>query len=495
MIKKRNIALVSLLFLPGLALAQDDTSAPTAATNPSEGSSNSKEIFVDVGRANKKKMRLAVAPFVYLDGKSPAPAEAAQTPGAEGQPKKKSPTPKNDLAEYKDYFESLFKFLSLADVLPTNLFQASPDAAKRVPQFEDWAAIQADLLVFGRVKKKSSKSFNLELTMYNVKNRKTVFSRSYNNVEKKKFKNIMRRFADLSLEKLTGTPGPFSTRIAFLGRKSRSALKQVYVANIDGSDMVQVTKGNDAHLSPSWSPDGSKLAFTSFRDNNAEIYVKNFITGGLLRLTRNKYNDSGAAWHPNGNRIIFSSSNGKIQQIYSVSSLTGGNKRTLIQGKFEVEGSFSPDGKQVAWASGRYGGRPHVFVKDMATQKETRVTFAGTYNTTPRWRPDGKKLVISSFDKDIGRYDIFISNPNGTQLERLTLEQGDNESGVFSPDGRFILFQSNRIDGKKNAGPYYGLYIMNRDGGNPIKIPIPLLDVTGPDWSPRINELNKNLPY
>ena len=149
--------------------------------------------------------------------------------------------------------------------------------------------------------------------------------------------------------------------------------------------------------------------------------------------------------------------------------------------------SFLPDGSSIAFVSGRYGN-PHIFVGKLAlgvkprVVSDRRLTYAGWYNSTPSWSPDSDKIIFGGYDKDIDRYDVFIMNPNGSKLERLTLKTGDNESPSWSPNGQMIVFQSNRV-GQSNAKGKAALFIMNRDGSGQRKLDIPLYEVQTPHWS------------
>ncbi len=125
----------------------------------------------------------------------------------------------------------------------------------------------------------------------------------------------------------------------------------------------------------------------------------------------------------------------------------------------------------------------------MSTGKDTRITTAGWYNSSPAWRPDGLKLAFAGYDREIDRYDIFLVNPDGTRIERLTLDQGDNEKPAWSPDGRYLLFQSNRAPSGRGKARGYKLYVMNKDGGGQTALNIPLHDITMPAWGPRRNLL------
>ncbi|RZA26064.1 MAG: hypothetical protein EOP10_04800, partial [Proteobacteria bacterium] len=112
-----------------------------------------------------------------------------------------------------------------------------------------------------------------------------------------------------------------------------------------------------------------------------------------------------------------------------------------------------------------------------------RLTYAGWYNATPNWSPESDKIVFAGYDKDINRWDTFMMNPDGSQLERLTLKNGDNESPTFAPNGQLIAFQSNRV-GNGNSKGQGAIWIMNRDGSNQHKVEIPgFYDIAVPMWS------------
>ena len=141
-----------------------------------------------------------------------------------------------------------------------------------------------------------------------------------------------------------------------------------------------------------------------------------------------------------------------------------------------------------------------IFIRDLKTKKDKRLTFRGWYNASPAWSPDGKKIASASFDRTINRWDIFTIHSDGSHLQRLTIDAGDNERPSFSPDGRFILFQSTRGYKKKHSSkitvnsietPAH-LYIMESDGSNLKKLNIPLEESRLGAWGPRLKEILKD---
>jgi TolB protein len=426
-------------------------------------------IFVDVGSAGTRKFRIAVAPFVR---------EGGQTPSAV------------DLEEYSRKLERYFSFTGSFDVQPRSGFIAKPDAAAKPVVFEEWKSIRTEGLVFAKFSPDGTNGFSLEARFFDVARENRRVGKLFRNLSLKDVDAALRRFADLCIEALTGELGVFSSRIAFVAAQRPGENKQVYMANFDGSGVQQVTFDSAIHMSPAWSPDGSKLTFTSFIKGKAEIFRYDVTTKKVVQLTQSSGNNSGSNWSFDGRTIAFSGSVNGRTSIFTMRSADGSD-RTLLVGEsgLEVEPAFSPDGRLLAWASGRFGN-PHIFVRQLSGKRDVRITTAGWYNSSPSWRPDGKKLAFAGYDRDIDRYDIFIVNPDGTGLERLTLDQGDNEKPSWSPDGRFLLFQSNRAASGRGKVKGYRLWMMNRDGGNQIPLQVPFFDVSMPAWGPRMNLLN-----
>jgi TolB protein len=350
-----------------------------------------------------------------------------------------------------------------------------------------WRALGVESLTMGALSEEPGKGLTLSFKTFDVNRSKEILAKQFTHITD--YKASIRQYADFLLEAYTGKSGIFNSKIAFVGRRSKASAKQIFIADFDGSNITQITDGNTPHLSPSWSADGRYLVYTSYESRSPDLYIYDTQTRTKRRVTTSPGLDSGGNFAPNGKIIAYTSSRGDDTDIFSITP-AGTERKSLLEGSgLDVDPKFSPDGKWLAWVSGRFGN-PHIFVAGLSWSGDTpkivsdkRLTYSGWYNATPAWTPESDKIAFGGYDRDIDRWDIFIMNPDGTQLERLTLKSGDSENPSFSPNGQLIAFQSNRI-GTSNTKGLNALWIMNRDGSNQQKLDVTgLYDAQTPAWS------------
>ncbi len=223
---------------------------------------------------------------------------------------------------------------------------------------------------------------------------------------------------------------PDGKKIVFLkliwDTKERTFFTEIWVVNIDGSGLAQLTTGT----SPSWSPDGKKIVFSSKRDGNYEIYVMNHDGSNIIKLTNNQTLNSGTAWSPDGNRIVFSSYRDGNFQIYAMNS-DGMNITRLTNNKGnDIQPVWSPDGKKIAFTSDR-DGDDEIFIMNSDGSNPTQLTDNTSVDWEPSFSPDGNKIVFSS-NRD-GSNQVYVMESSGRNQARITNRNSEEAEPTYLP--------------------------------------------------------------
>ena len=234
-----------------------------------------------------------------------------------------------------------------------------------------------------------------------------------------------------------------------------------------------MTSDKSIALFPRWSPKGDKILYNSFKDGGPKLYLRDIRSGDVRRISARKGLNIGAAWGPDGTSIALTLSHKGNPDIYAI-DLKGKILSHLVSNwGIDISPTYSPDGKKLAFVSNK-SGSPQIYVHDLLENRVERITFfERKYNTSPVW----SKLNRIAFSGLKGhQVDIFTIDPDGGNLRQLTEDQGKNEDPCWSPDGRYIVFSSNRDGG-------YHLYLMNANGRNQQKITNLKGEQTSPSWS------------
>ena len=459
--------LLPILLMSAQAFAQGVTSTNTESVAP--------QIQIDVNKAQTKKSLIAFPPLQFIG--NPSTDKNFQSIGTE-----LFRVVSNDLSA-----SSFFQFISqnafLEDTSKTSVRPQPTDANGF--KFDSWKQIGTDFLIRGNFSL-AGDSLTMETYVYNVERRAVVLAKKYRG-SKGSARRIAHTFSNDFMEALTGTRGIFLSRVTVASDRAGEKFKEIYVMDWDGANVDKLTNHKSVALSPTWSPDGSKVAYTAFvqraktKTRNADMFIYEIITGKRWLVSYRQGINSGAAFAPNGKDLYLTLSQGGTPDIYKMA--TDGTLETRItngpRGAMNVEPTISPDGKKIAFSSDR-SGNPMIYVMNIDGSNPTRVTFAGKYNATPSWSPDGKRLAFAGWSED--HFDVFTMSADGSDMIRITSAKkpngkwANNEDPVFSDDGRLLMYTSNRTGTNQ-------IYISNLDGSEERRITNDKFNYFKPKWS------------
>jgi len=257
------------------------------------------------------------------------------------------------------------------------------------------------------------------------------------------------QFADEIIGKLSGgLPGVASTQIAFVS--NRSGNKEIWAMDYDGENQHQLSQMHSISLTPRWSPDASRIAFTCYAQPGsssvltAQICVYSTLTNHLISWPRFRGTNSSPSWSPDGSQIMFMSSMLGNPELFITDASGQRPKRLTFSNGANTSPSWNPKtGQQVAFVSDR-GGIPQLYImnSDGSSQAKVELPDMG-YVIDPAWSPNGQLLAFS-WRRPNGNYDLYVMEIVTRQLVELTRDVGRNERPSWAPDGRHLVFESTR---------------------------------------------------
>jgi len=264
--------------------------------------------------------------------------------------------------------------------------------------------------------------------------------------------------------------------IAFASNRDDSSNFEIYSMDSNGVGVTRLTNNSASDIEPAWSPDGTKIAFTSSRSGNSDIWIMNGDGSNPTQLTTDTGSDFGAAWSPDGTKIAFTSTrNGGRYDIFVMNADgTGQTNLTNDSSTNELQPAWSPDGAKIAYTSDKDGGDFDVWVMnaDGTGQTDLTQTGVGVHEQNPNWSPDGSQITFES-NAD-GYSGVFVMNADGSGSTDVSGPVGAGDP-AWSPDGNQITFIED-----------YDVWVMNADGTGQVNVTNNASGVSAqnPDWGP-----------
>lgn len=408
------------------------------------------ELVIEISRGAERPMSVAIVPLGWQ--------------GVGGLPMDVADIVSRDLAS-----SGRFAPLPVADMVQRPTTAAEVD-------FQDWRTLGVEAVVVGMLQQTAPGEYVIQFQLMDVlKGEQLLGYRLPSSGAGLRLSS--HRVADMIYEKLTGVPGIFTTRIAYITATQRGGKPNAYrliVADADGANEQVMVESREPIMSPAWSPDGSRLAYVSFENKSAEIYVQTLRTGARQKVSSRAGVNGAPSWSPDGRKLALTLSRGEGNlDIYALDLASQVLTRLTEQRSIETEATWSPDGSAIYFTSDRAGG-PQVYRVGPQGGGAQRVSFEGPYNARPRTSPDGKRIAVVTNDR--GNYRIALLDLERSFTQVLT-EGRQDESPSFAPNGETLIYATR--DGGRGV-----LATVSADGRIRRRLPATEGDVREPAWSP-----------
>lgn len=463
------------------------------------------KIYITVSGANVEKAKLALGDLHALGPVTASTIKLAQSAYTE--------------------LRSDLRFTNLFDFVDRSRYATIDTKAKLYQMdYDEWALTEATFALKLGYRVQGQK-LEIEATLYDILGKSKVFATKYE-YNRNEYWNVVHAVTEDVLKSLTGEKGLFKSKILMVcqGPKYKGKLtKEIFAVDPDGRNFKQITTDKKLTLSPAWSHDGKHITYTQYTKRPVRrtkslastsqakgpnimilpVLMKHDLqTGRRSIISERKGMNSGASFSPTGDKLALTLSFSGRPEIYllppdgsgkpvpisrnlKVERVGGGYQPNYASLLFDVEPDFSPDGKKMVFSSARTG-HPMIYIVDLQTLVARQLTFAGTYNSSPRWSPLGDSIVFAAQRIGTGNFDLYTIDTSGTNLSRLTKggRQGqrriNSENPTWAPTGRHLAYASNRT-GK------YTIYVSTMDGSYVNQVSPPNKECTLPSWSPSEN--------
>jgi TolB protein len=342
------------------------------------------------------------------------------------------------------------------------------------PQLEKWKATGVTYFIASQFSA-SGGGVESQFKVWSILSGKEIFSQKIK-VMPNNLRPSAHQVADSIYRSITGRPSIFLSKIVFVsdrGTSGKDATKDLYLMDFDGNRVERLTNFNSVVISPAVAADNSKIMFSLISPRkeisqkkvriiqNIDLKVYDLQTKKISTLSDRPGINSGAIFSAKNNLIYLTLSFTGNADIYEMNTDTKQMRKISSHYGDDVDPSINREGTLMTFLSNR-SGRAHIYTCDPSnTEKDIkRISFVGQFNATPRFSPEGREIVFSSWVDN--KFDLYRIGADGNNLVRLTKDFGSNEEPVYSPDGEFIVFTSKKIISRKLA--VKDLYIMNREG-------------------------------
>ena len=370
----------------------------------------------------------------------------------------------------------LFRYIN-----PAAYIQKMKGADMR-PNFNDWQAIKAQVLVYGDVKENMGKT-TVSFRIFDVFAQSELYAKSFT-ADSSAWRKLAHMVADSIYERVTGEKGYFDTRVAFIDERGNqlNRVKRLAIMDQDGANLTYLTDGKDLVLTPRFSPNMKEVTYFSYKDGNPKVYLMDVNTRESTLVGNFKGMTFAPRFSPDGKKLLISLARRGNSDIFTYDLATKKQTQLTNHPSINTSPSYSPDGKQIVFNSDR-GGNQQLYIMNADGSGVHRISFGpGTY-ATPVWSPRGDYIAFTKIRH--GQFHIGVIKPDGSG-ERLITNGFLVESPSWAPNGRVLMFYRKAPSKSDGTGGDSRLYTIDITGYNERQLITPH-SASAPAWSPLLH--------
>lgn len=318
--------------------------------------------------------------------------------------------------------------------------------------FEQYRSLGNEVVLFGKVKLEGDRIV-LEGRLYDLPSRQSIAGKRYRGLDSQA-RRIAHTFADEVYRLFTGQPGVALTSIAF--HSDRDGHNELYLMDYDGRNQRRITAHKSTSGFPDWSAASDAIAYMSYFSGSSGIYYVDVASGRKIKVFDFGTLNISPSFSPDGRQIAFAHSEEANVDVVVCERDCRQPRRLTSSAGIDTNPVWSPTGDRIAFTSDR-SGRPNLYVMDSSGGNVRRISFEGDYNDGASWRPDGTHLAYASRQGNKFRIAVTELVNLGTQI--VAEGQDSYESPSYSPDGRRIAFTL--VRGRESQ-----VWVMDADGRN-----------------------------